>query len=278
MFLKNRGSTNKDHCLSNEGEVMTHEEKRKYLIKALLAEQPGYENIKIPAEEQKQKDLLRMLMNVRLPAPLSDDYLQIESEYLKKETAAKGITRLADLTPVEDGIYLWQGDITTLECDAIVNAANSGMLGCFQPLHNCIDNCIHTYAGLRLRNKCAKIMQNQGHEEPTGQAKITPAFNLPCKYVLHTVGPIVNGRLTARHEELLASCYRSCLALAEENGLGSIAFCCISTGVFGFPQKRAAEIAVKTVREYKANTHSKIEVIFNVFRDEDHKIYRELLG
>ena len=257
---------------------MTHAKKRLYLIKSLLAEQPKYKNIEIPAEEQGQKDLLRSLMNIRFPAPLSDEYVQIESDYLKEETAAKGITRLADLAPVEDGIYLWQGDITTLECDVIVNAANSGMLGCFQPLHNCIDNCIHTFAGLRLRNKCAEIMQKQGHEEPTGQAKITPAYNLPCKYVLHTVGPIVNGRLTANHEQLLASCYHYCRACAEENGLKSIAFCCISTGVFGFPQRRAAEIAVRTVRDHKANTHSKIEVIFNVFKSEDYEIYRELLG
>jgi len=257
---------------------MTQKEKRIYLIKSLLAEQTRYRNIEIPSDEQGQKDLLRSLMNVRLPAPISDEYIKIESEYLKEETAAKGITRLSDLTPVEDGIYLWQGDITTLGSDAIVNAANSGMLGCFQPLHNCIDNCIHTYAGLRLRNKCAEIMKKQGYEEPTGQAKITPAYNLPCKYVIHTVGPIVNGRLTAKHEELLASCYRSCLTLAEENGLGSIAFCCISTGVFGFPQRRAAEIAVQTVREYKTNTHSIIEVILNVFKNEDYGIYRELLG
>ena len=257
---------------------MTHEEKRLYLINSLLAEQPSYTNIEIPPEEQGQKDLLRSLMNVRLPSPVSDEYIEIESEYLKEETAAKGIRRLADLEPVEDGIYLWQGDITTLECDAIVNAANSKMLGCFQPLHNCIDNCIHTYAGLRLRNKCAEIMESQGHEELTGQAKITPAYDLPCKYVIHTVGPIVNGRLTEKHEELLASSYRSCLALADENGLGSIAFCCISTGVFGFPQRRAAQIAVQAVREYKTNTHSKIEVIFNVFKDEDYNIYRELLG
>ena len=257
---------------------MTHEEKRIYLIKKLLAEQPRYRNIEIPTDTQEQKDLLRSLMNVRMPAPISDEYIKAESEYLCEETEAKGITRLADLKPVEEGIYLWQGDITTLECDAIVNAANSQMLGCFQPLHNCIDNCIHTFAGLRLRNKCAEIMQKQGHEEPTGQAKITPAYNLPCKYVIHTVGPIVNGRLTAKHEELLASSYRSCLALADENRLGSIAFCCVSTGVFGFPQRRAAEIAVQTVREYKANTHSKIEVIFNVFKNEDYTIYRELLG
>ena len=257
---------------------MTHEEKRIYLIKTLLAEQPRYGNIEIPTDGQGQKDLLRSLMNVRSPAPLSDEYVQIESDYLKEETAAKGITRLADLSPAEGGVYLWQGDITTLEVDAIVNAANSALLGCFQPLHNCIDNCIHTFAGLRLRNRCAEIMQKQGHEEPTGRAKITPAYDLPCKYVLHTVGPIVNGKLTANHEELLASCYRSCLALADENGLKSIAFCCISTGVFGFPKRRAAEIAVQTVREYKVNTNSKIEVIFNVFGDEDHDIYRELLG
>ncbi|MBQ7580713.1 MAG: protein-ADP-ribose hydrolase [Clostridia bacterium] len=257
---------------------MTHEEKRLYLIKMLLAEQPRYRNIEIPADTQGQKDLLRSLMNVRMPAPISDEYVQIESEYLKEETVAKGINRLADLKPVEEGIYLWQGDITTLECDAIVNAANSQMLGCFQPLHNCIDNCIHTFAGLRLRNKCAEIMQQQGHEEPTGEAKITPAYDLPCNHVIHTVGPIVNGRLTAKHEELLASSYRACLACAEENGLGSIAFCCISTGVFGFPQKRAAEIAVQTVRDYKTTIHSEIEVIFNVFKSEDHDIYRELLG
>lgn len=257
---------------------MTHEEKRIYLIQSLLAEQPRYRNIEIPADTQGQKDLLRSLMNVRMPMPISDEYIGIESAYLKEETAAKGITRLADLTPVEEGIYLWQGDITTLECDAIVNAANSQMLGCFQPLHNCIDNCIHTYAGLRLRNKCAEIMERQGREEPTGEAKITSAYDLPCKYVIHTVGPIVNGRLTEKHEELLASSYRSCLTLADENDCKSIAFCCISTGVFGFPRDRAAEIAVQRVREYKANTHSNIEVIFNVFKSEDYDIYRELLG
>ena len=257
---------------------MTHGEKRIYLIKSLLAEQPRYRNIEIPADGQGQKDLLRSLMNVRLPAPVSDEYVQIESEYLKEETEKKGITRLSDLTSKEDGIYLWQGDITTLACDAIVNAANSGMTGCYQPCHNCIDNCIHTYAGIQLRNDCAEIMERQGYEEPTGQAKITSAYNLPCKYVIHTVGPIVQGRLSKRHEEMLASCYRSCLATAEENGCKSIAFCCISTGVFGFPQQRAAEIAVQTVRDYRTEIRSKIEVIFNVFKNEDYEIYRELLG
>lgn len=262
--------------LQKEDETMTHEEKRIYLIKSLLAEQPRYSKIKIPADVQGQNDLLRSLMNVRMPAPLSDEYIEIESEYLEEETEAKGITHLADLKPVENSIYLWQGDITTLCCDAIVNAANSQMLGCFQPLHSCIDNCIHTFAGLQLRNKCANIMQKQGYDEPTGKAKITPSYNLPCDYVIHTVGPIVSGHLTDTHKEQLKSCYSSCLELAAQNGIKSIAFCCISTGVFGFPQKEAAEIAVNTVRDF-LKTH-KIEVIFNVFRDDDYETYKHLLG
>ena len=257
---------------------MTHEEKRIFLIRSLLSEQPGYRSLKIPSDERKQKDLLRSLMNVRMPSPLSDKYIETESEYLKEETRRKGVTHISDLTPVSDGIYLWRGDITTLDCDAIVNAANSALLGCFQPLHSCIDNCIHTYAGLRLRNACAEIMEKQGHEEETGQAKITPAFNLPCRYVIHTVGPIVNGRLTETDEKLLASCYRSCLDLAEKNGCKSVAFCCISTGVFAFPQRRAAEIAIKTVKDRISADNGKIEVIFNVFKTEDYEIYRELLG
>lgn len=256
---------------------MTHEEKRLYLIKSLLSEQKRYADIAVPSDTQGQKDLLRSLMNVRMPSPLSDEYIKTESEYLKEETERKGVTHFCDLPPVLNGIYLWQGDITTLDCDAIVNAANSAMLGCFQPLHNCIDNCIHTYAGLRLRNACAEIMKKQGHEEETGGAKITPAFNLPCRYVIHTVGPIVHGVLNRHHEEQLASCYTSCLKLAEEKGCKSIAFCCISTGVFGFPQRRAAEIAVKTVKEYKADCKSDIGVIFNVFKNEDYGFYRELL-
>ena len=203
---------------------------------------------------------------------------QTQDEYLKEETKSKGITDIRELKPVEEGIYLWQGDITTLKCDAIVNAANSGMTGCYQPCHNCIDNCIHTYAGVQLRNACAEIIEKQGYEDPTGCAKITSAFNLPCKYVLHTVGPIVQGHLTKEHEELLASCYRSCLELADENGVKSVAFCCISTGVFMFPNERAAEIAVQTVRDYRKEKNSGIEVIFNVWKDVDYEIYRELLG
>ena len=257
---------------------MNQDEKRMYLIRVLLNEQPAYRRIQIPSDRMDQKRLLRSLFNVRMPGSISEEFLRVQDEYLQEEIRQKGITDLTELTPLHPGIFLWQGDITTLRCDAIVNAANSGMTGCYQPCHNCIDNCIHTYAGIRLRNYCAGIMGQQGFEEPTGQAKITPAFNLPCKYVLHTVGPIVNGNLTADHEELLASCYSSCLALADENGVKSIAFCCISTGLFGFPQQRAAEIAVQTVKTYKNKTNSNIEVVFNVFKDEDYTIYRELLG
>ena len=196
---------------------------------------------------------------------------------MQEETRRKGITQLVDLQPVQEGIYLWQGDITTLRCDAIVNAANSQMLGCFAPCHGCIDNAIHTYAGVQLRLACGELMQQQGHEEETGKAKITPGFNLPCRYVLHTVGPIVGGRLTKRDQQLLASFYRSCLELAEQNNVKSIAFCCISTGEFHFPNEKAAEIAIQTVKEYRERTYSKMEVIFNVFKETDLNIYRKLL-
>lgn len=191
-------------------------------------------------------------------------------------TSEKGVTDIADLSPIENNIYLRQGDITTLKCGAIVNAANSGMTGCYSPCHNCIDNCIHTFAGVRLRLECDEIMRKQGFEEPTGQAKITSAYNLPCDHVIHTVGPIVQGRLTQKHCDLLASCYNSCLELAVQSGIKSVAFCCISTGVFGFPKKEAAEIAVKTIREF-VKSHE-IKVIFNVFGDDDYEIYKGLLG
>ena len=255
---------------------MTQKERRIYLIDRLLSEDEQYNGITIPESEAEQKRLLRSLINIRLPSPIGNDFLAIQDEYLQTAIAEKGITKLHDLTPFKDNIYLWQGDITTLECDAIVNAANSGMTGCYHPCHNCIDNCIHTFAGVRLRLKCAEIMRKQGYEEPTGKAKITPAYNLPCKYVIHTVGPIVQGRLTEKHRMLLKSCYESCLELAVLNRIKSIAFCCISTGVFGFPQDKAAEIAVQTVREFLKN-HD-IEVIFNVFKDADYELYRQLLG
>lgn len=254
---------------------MKQTERRVYLIEYLLAERG--ERIEIPNDAYNQKRLLRSLFNIRMPKETSEDFLQIQDVYLQEENRRKGITDIADLQPVQDDIYLWQGDITTLRCDAIVNAANSQMLGCFRPCHGCIDNAIHTFAGVQLRRNCNEIMQKQGHNEPTGQAKITPAYNLPCKYVLHTVGPIVSGRLTEEHCELLKSCYLSCLKLAEKNSCKSIAFCCISTGVFGFPQREAAQIAVDTVKRYKEENHSDIKVIFNVFKDNDYAIYNEIL-
>lgn len=255
---------------------MTQEERRMYLIRALLEENPRYPEI--PPSDKQQKMLLRSLMNVRPPRPISEGFLAVQDEYLQEELRQRGITDLADLTPIGEGIYLWQGDITTLRCDAIVNAANSQLLGCFCPCHGCIDNCIHTYAGVQLRLECARLMKRQGREEETGRAKITRAYNLPCKYILHTVGPIIQGRLTKRDEELLASCYRACLELAVQNGVDSIAFCCISTGEFHFPNDRAAEIAVQTVRKFIQEKKSGIKVIFNVFKDLDYKIYRNLLG
>ena len=247
----------------------------KKLIEYLLNEDKRYKNISIPTSEKEQFDLYRSLVNIRPAVMADEEYLRAEDKFLQELTAQKGITDIADLQPVENQIYLWKGDITTLKCGAIVNAANSGMTGCWQPCHNCIDNCIHTFAGVRLRLKCAEIMKAQGHEEPTGKAKITPAYDLPCQYVIHTVGPIVQGRLTEKHCELLKSCYQSCLELAVLNGIKSIAFCCISTGVFGFPQDRAAEIAVGTVREF-IKEH-KIEVILNVFTEKDYGIYKKLL-
>ena len=256
---------------------MTQEERRVFLIRELLKEELRFKTVTVPSDPQEQKDLLRSLMNVRMPRPVSSEFLTVQDDYLREAIAEKGITRLNDLQPLHGDLYLWQGDITTLACDAIVNAANSGMLGCFRPLHACIDNCIHTYAGIQLRLKCRELMQAQGHEEPTGQAKLTPAYNLPCRFVIHTVGPIVDVPLTQEHCDLLTSSYRACLALAEENACDSIAFCCISTGVFGFPQEEAAEIAVRTVKEYKREKGSGIMVIFNVFKDRDLEIYRELL-
>ena len=257
---------------------MKQDERRIYLIQQLLDEQTRYRNFDIPQDRIEQKRLLRSLFNIRMPGNISEDFLKIQNEYLQEETAAKGITDLVELSPISKGIYLWQGDITTLRCDAIVNAANSGMTGCYAPCHGCIDNCIHTYAGIQLRLECAGIMQKQGHEEETGKAKITSAYNLPCKFVLHTVGPIVETRVIPDDERLLASCYQSCLELAEQNGIKSIAFCCISTGEFHFPNDKAAEIAVQTVKGYKEQTGSNMEVIFNVFKDVDYEIYRKLLS
>ena len=257
---------------------MNQSERRLFLIQSLLKEDPAYRDIRIPADTDGQRQLLRGLLNVRAPQPGREDFLQVQDAYLQQRAAEKGITDAAALAPIQPGLYLWQGDIPTLQCDAIVNAANSGMTGCYVPNHRCIDNCIHSFAGVELRLACNELMKRQGHEELTGQAKITPAFNLPCKYVIHTVGPIVHGPLTSRDCELLASCYRSCLKLAAEKRLATVAFCCISTGEFHFPHGEAAEIAVKTVEDFLQADTSIRRVIFNVFTDTDLAIYRKLLG
>lgn len=257
---------------------MTQEERRIYLIKSLLGEQPGYEEILIPDIEQEQKNLLRSLFNIRRPNPISETFLQIQDEYLREEAAQKGVISLEDLSSAQPGIYLWQGDITRLSVDAIVNAANSAMLGCFVPCHGCIDNAIHSAAGVELRLECSRIMEQQKTKEPTGKAKITKAYNLPCRYVIHTVGPIIHGEVTKKDCDLLSGCYHSCLELAAEYQLKSIAFCCISTGEFHFPQEQAAEIAIQTVQDYQKKNHNSLEVVFNVFQDSDYKIYKQRLG
>lgn len=256
---------------------MNQSERRLFLIRSLLNENPAYRDWDVPQGADDQRQLLRGLMNVR-PAQNSDEeFLKIQDEYLHEATKEKGVMDADSLSPIQPGIYLWQGDITTLKCDAIVNAANSGMTGCYVPNHRCIDNAIHTFAGIQLRFACEKIMQRQEHPEPTGQAKITPAFNLPCRYVLHTVGPIIAGSPTNRDCELLESCYRSCLELGAANDLESVAFCCISTGEFHFPNELAAEIAVRTVKDFLHQSTSVKKVIFNVFRDYDKEIYARLL-
>lgn len=254
---------------------MTQKERLHFLLDYLIKERAA--EIKIPSAIAEQKMLLRALMNIRAPMAVPEEFIKIQDKYLQKEAADKGITDVNALTPVRDRLYIWQGDITTLQCGAIVNAANSAMLGCFVPCHTCIDNAIHTYAGVQLRLACSDMMMKQGHEEATGQAKITSAYNLPSDYIIHTVGPIVHGRLTEKDCKLLESCYIECLKKAEENRIKSIAFCCISTGEFHFPNEKAAEIAVGAVMQYLKK--SEIErVIFNVFKDGDKAIYTKLLG
>ena len=249
----------------------------KAVFEVFYLENPQFHDIEIPEDSGEQRQLLRALMNVRSPRECPPLFWQIQDAYLAEETKEKGIIRLEDLQEVQPGIYLWQGDITTLSCDAIMNAANSGMTGCYVPNHRCIDNFIHTYAGMQLRLDCARMMQGQGSPEPTGQAKITPAYNLPCRYILHTVGSIIQWKVTRTDRELLASCYRFCLELAAENSLESVAFCCISTGEFHFPNEEAAEIAINTVKEFLEKDSSVKKVIFNVYKDLDKEVYEKLL-
>lgn len=256
---------------------ITQGQRLDFLIRCLLNENEEYKNREIPAGQPDKRRLLRSLMNVRPPVPASEEFLKVQDAYLQERLAERGVTEPENLTPVQPGIYLWQGDITTLAADAIVNAVNSRMLGCFVPCHGCIDNAIHTYAGIQLRMECARIMAGQRKEEATGKAKITKAYNLPCRYVLHTLGPIIYGTVTKTDCELLAGCYRSCLKLAAAYGLKSVAFCCISTGEFHFPNELAAEIAIQTVRTWQQQNSNRIEVIFNVFKDSDYEIYKRLL-
>ena len=243
------------------------------LIKTLIDEDPQFSELQIPNDLQGKRDLFRALRNVRWPKPISDEFLRLQDEELQEQLNEKGIVELPDVQ-----MQIWQGDITRLRVDAIVNAANSQMLGCFHPLHKCIDNAIHSAAGVQLREECYRLMQQQGHEEPTGQAKITKAYNLPCKHVIHTVGPIIpNGIPTDFQKEQLASCYRNIMACADENGLESIAFCCISTGEFHFPNEEAAQIALHEVQVYQ-RAGGACHVIFNVFGDKDWLIYDQLLN
>lgn len=263
--------------LYSEG-FMTQSERQIFLIKELISEKNEYKNIQIPSDDAQQKILLRSLMNIREAKNADKKFLEIQNEYLQNELMQKGITDINTLLPVKKNIYLWKGDITTLKCDAIVNAANSAMTGCYEPCHSCIDNCIHTFSGIQLRAECDSLMKKQGFLEPTGNAKITGAYNLPCKFVIHTVGPIIKNSVTKKDCELLQSCYRSCLNLAKKNNLQSIAFCCISTGVFCFPNEKAAQIAVTTVKEFLAKEKSQMKVVFNVFKDEDYEIYKKLFS
>lgn len=272
---------------------MTQSERRFYLIRELLKENNGaageYLGLTpsngggyvIPQDGKSQQDLLRALMNIRGPYAVSDEFLKIQDEYLQETNSARGVFNIEDLTPTANDkrLYLWQGDITTLKVDAIVNAANSQLLGCFAPLHICIDNCIHTFAGIQLRLACNELMQEQGHEEGTGLCKITPAFNLPSRYVLHTVGPIIRTVVGPRDKVLLANCYKNCLETASSHNLESVAFCCISTGVFRFPADLASQIAVETVKNWLDDhpESSVRKVVFNVFGNKDLEIYKRIL-
>lgn len=251
---------------------MTREQQLDFLIEKLSSE------IANPPAVNDKWHLFRTLVNIRESLPVDDLFLQVQNELLQSEIENKGITDIADLRPVRDNLYLWRGDITTLKVDAIVNAANSGMLGCFIPCHACIDNAIHTFAGVQLRLECADLMNMQGQPEQTGYAKVTAAYNLPSKYILHTVGPIIRANVSNKDRQLLANCYRSCLEQAEQNGIQSIAFCCISTGEYHFPNKEAAQIAVNTVCDFLKARALGIKVIFNVFTDQDEQIYKRIFG
>ena len=260
---------------------MTQQERLIYLVKGLVVEYTEKykdEHIEIPNDEAEQFTLFRSLCNIRSAGFMPAEWMKIQDEYLTELAREKGIVTINDMEKRAPQIYLWQGDITRLSVDAIVNAANNQLLGCFTPNHRCIDNAIHTFAGIELRMACSRMIEYMDMPEKTGVARKTYGFNLPAKHVIHTVGPIIYDSLTDVEREQLASCYRSCLELANAYSLQSIAFCCISTGEFRFPNEDAAQIAIDTVRTYLKETNSKIQVVFNVFKDIDYDIYDKLLG
>ena len=264
--------------------TMTQSERLDYLVKAFIEDSKEYGDLRIPNDPEEKRKILRSLMNIRMPSSMSEEVLSVQDDYLTERNREKGIVTLNDIPEIKDGLSIWQGDITRLAVDAIVNAANSQMLGCFVPMHSCIDNCIHSFAGIQLRNECnekmkaKRIQYGEDYEQPTAAPMLTEAYNLPAKKIVHVVGPIVSGRLTEDLENDLADCYANTLDLCKDSGLRSVAFCCISTGVFHFPNRKAAQIAVKTVREWmKRYPDSMDRVIFNVFKDEDRRYYEQEL-
>ena len=264
--------------------TMTQSERLDYLIEAFIEDSKEYGDLRIPNDPEEKRKILRSLMNIRMPSSMSEEVLSVQDDYLTERNREKGIVTLNDIPEIKDGLSIWQGDITRLAVDAIVNAANSQMLGCFVPMHSCIDNCIHSFAGIQLRNECnekmkvKRIQYGEDYEQPTAVPMLTEAYNLPARKIVHVVGPIVSGRLTEDLENDLADCYANTLDLCKDSGLRSVAFCCISTGVFHFPNRKAAQIAVKTVREWvKRYPDSMDRVIFNVFKDEDRRYYEQEL-
>ena len=264
---------------------MTQQERLDYLVEAFKADSGEYKALQVPSDNEGKRRILRSLMNIRMPGSMPEDTLKVQDAYLKGRAEEKGIVKLGDIPAISGVLSIWQGDITRLAVDAIVNAANSQMLGCFVPMHTCIDNCIHTFAGVQLRTECNRQMNllreqfGLDYEQPTAVPMLTDAYNLPAKKVIHIVGPIVERELTKELEKQLADCYLNTLDLCLENNLRSVAFCCISTGVFRFPNKRAAEIAVRAVTDWlKGHEGTMDRVIFNVFKDEDREIYERLLS
>ena len=263
-------------------------EKLDYLINYLLTERN--ETLEIDNLSYKDKKrIYRSLCNIRDAKPISEEYFKIENKYLQEELNKKDITDVADIQPAkellkvtnlkyEDKICLWKGDITTLKIDAIVNAANSQGLGCFVPMHSCVDNIIGSNAGVSLRLECNKVMKEKNYFLPTGKAFITKGYNLPAKYVIHTVGPIIYEEVTEKEEQELINCYINSLKLAIQNGIKTIAFPCISTGKFRFPKTQACKLAIKAVEEFLDTHNDEIDkIVFNIYIEEDYEIYEQYI-